>query len=217
MKNNEQGEEQTIKLAEDMEKSFSYVNDFSKATNLRLYILEHSLHVEELVSTALGYILEIDWKKSKSFGYSSVSLSFNQKALIIQDLKGLDKNDIEKLSCFMAIRNKFAHVKSVNTFEDFFNSGKNGSDVKKSLIKFYPIENSIIDDDLKFKISFFRLFLDICTFLLSKVLKHEYERGRKDFSKEYFSSILTELGNIEVGEEILKRALTRTKVNLNID
>lgn len=199
-----------------MEKTFSYINDFSASTNLRLYILEHALHVEELVSTALGYILSIDWKKSKSFGYSSVALSFNQKVLIIQDLKGLDKNDIQKLSDFMAIRNKFAHVKSINTFQNFFNSGRNASDVRKNLNKFYPIENSSINDELKYKICFYKLFLDISLILVNKIKKHEYERGRKDFSHEYFVSVLTELGKVENGEKILELALMRTKENLDI-
>lgn len=200
-----------------MEETFSYINDFSSSNNLRLYILEHALHVEELVSTALGYILGIDWEKSKSFGYGSVALSFNQKVLIIQDLKGLDKNDTQKLSDFMAIRNKFAHVKTIITFQDFFKSGKNPTDVRKNLIKFYPIENSSINDELKYKICFYKLFLDISLILVNKVEKHEYERGRKDFSHEYFISILTELGNVENGEEILQRALIRTKENLDIN
>ena len=199
-----------------MEKKYSFINDFSDSTNLRLYILEHALHVEELVSTALGYILGIEWKNSKSFGYSSAALSFNQKVVIIQDLKGFDKNDIQKLSDFMAIRNKFAHVKSINTFQDFFDSGKNAKDVQKNLIKFYPIDNSSINDELKYKVCFYKLFLEISLIILNKVAKHEYERGRKDFSREYFISILTELGNVENGENILQSALIRVKEKLDL-
>jgi hypothetical protein len=53
--------------------------------------------------------------------------------------------------------------------------------------------------------------------LVNKVAKHEYERGRKDFSQEYFTSVLTELGNVENGEKILQNALTRAKENLDIN
>lgn len=56
---------------------------FSKSDNLRLYIIEHTLHIEILVSEAIEHLLCIDYKTSKPFGYGSSALSFNQKYLVI--------------------------------------------------------------------------------------------------------------------------------------
>ncbi|WP_146171823.1 hypothetical protein [Flavobacterium magnum] len=190
-------------------KDYSYINDISKADDLRLYVIEHALHIEKLASETIGYILGIDWKNSKSFGNGSTALSFNQKIQIIQDLKGLDKIDIQKFSDFMGIRNKFAHVLSIKTFDDFFNSGKNGADVKKNLIKYYGFENSEIDEGLKNKIYFYRLFSDLLQILTQKIAKHEFERGKKAFTSEYLLSVLSEVGNLENGDDVLKKAFKK--------
>ena len=66
--------------------------EFSKQENLRFYIIEHTIEIEELISETLGKILGINYLESKSFGFKSSSFSFNQKAQIIQDLRGMEKN-----------------------------------------------------------------------------------------------------------------------------
>lgn len=77
---------------------FSEINIISKAIDLRLYIIENALHVEEFISWTLGHLLNIDWKNSKSFGYGSTALSFNQKVQIVQDINGLSSDQIIKLT-----------------------------------------------------------------------------------------------------------------------
>lgn len=98
---------------------------------LRSFIIEYSILIEELISKTLGELLKVDWKKSKSFGFGSTSLSFNQKAQIVQDIKGFDSMDSKKNRHFIFIRNKFAHVREIETFDDLFEKTSNGNDVKK--------------------------------------------------------------------------------------
>lgn len=192
---------------------YSYINGFSKANDLRLYIIEHALYIEKLASVTLGHILGIDWKNSKSFGNGSTALSFNQKIQIIQDLKDLNNVDIQKFSDFMGIRNKFAHVLSIKTFDDFFNSGKNGINIRKNLVKYYDLKNLEIEKDLKNKIYFYRLFFDLLTILSQTIAKHETQTGKKDFAYEYLLSILSEVGNLENGDNLLKKAFEKIDQN----
>jgi len=106
-----------------------------KEINTRTYVIERTILVEFLISRTIGTILNIDWKESKSFGHSSSSLSFNQKVQIIQDLKGLPKETVQKLTCLMNIRNKFAHVFEASNFKSFFENFSVGKQVEKNLKK----------------------------------------------------------------------------------
>ena len=92
----------------------------STAKDVRLCVIENSIFVEELASHVLGKILNIDWKNSKSFGYGSTCLSFSQKLQLIQDIEGIDKEDLKAISSLAQMRNKFAHVSHINSFETLF-------------------------------------------------------------------------------------------------
>ena len=102
----------------------------STSENIRLYILEYTLYIEELISETIGTILNIDWQKSKSFGFSSSALSFNQKVIIIQDFKNITSEVKKKFNYLMSIRNKFAHVRHIETYSDFYNSAGDGIQIK---------------------------------------------------------------------------------------
>lgn len=67
----------------------------SNHENLRLCIIENCIFIEERISKVLGEILNIDWKESKSFGFSSSGLGFNQKLHLIMDIKGLESNELK--------------------------------------------------------------------------------------------------------------------------
>ena len=187
------------------------INIISKSEDLRLYILEHTILIEENISICLGNLLNIDWKNSKSFGFSSSALSFNQKVQIIQDIQGLDKIEIQKLSDLMSIRNKFAHVRSIITFEDFFLSGANGQNVKKNLDKWYVDETSIDFDnaELKYKNYFFLLAVEVTLIIWMKNLNYGFQENRKN--KEIQRNII----QLEVLENELKK-LPGGKFILNI-
>jgi len=74
---------------------------FSKTDNIRLYVIEHTLHIETLISEAIGSLLGVDYKESKSFGFGSSALSFSQKVQIVQDIKGLESEMAKKLTCLI--------------------------------------------------------------------------------------------------------------------
>ncbi|WP_111710116.1 hypothetical protein [Lutibacter citreus] len=158
-----------------MTKKHSYIYKNSNAENLRLYIIELTLQIEKTTSQVLGDFLNIDWKNSNSLGHKSVALSFNQKIQLIQDIKGLNKNDRKMFTDLMTIRNKFAHIDEIRTFKDFFNLGSNGTSVKKNLDnwyskKYYNPENN--DEEFKYRVFFHWLFLDIMFILIKKVGEH---------------------------------------------
>lgn len=79
----------------------------------------------------LGNILNINWKNSKPFGHASTSLGFFQKLQLIQDIKGIEKEDLKKLTCLANIRNKFAHVSEINSFERLFSDSGVGREIQK--------------------------------------------------------------------------------------
>ncbi|POY38787.1 hypothetical protein C3L50_11680 [Flavobacterium alvei] len=83
-------------------------------------VIELSVKTEEAVNLILSKLLGIKPEESRSFGNSSQALSFNAKANLLLDLNQLDKLQREKFQIFMEIRNKFAHLNSVDTFEKCF-------------------------------------------------------------------------------------------------
>jgi len=197
---------------------FSYLNSYSNAENLRLYILEHTLNIEEITSKTLGYILNIDSQKSKSFGHGSTSLSFNQKVQIIQDLKGLNTTDIKKLSCLMTIRNKFAHVLSIKTFQSLFENGKSGNTIKNELDKWYlNVHPGIANQDFEFryKICFYYLFLDVNFILSNKIGEHAMEQGKKIAQLDFLNAIKNEVQNSIDGRELVAKVATRLREEID--
>ena len=109
------------------------IHIFSQTENVRLYVIEHTLHIETLISEAIGSLLGVDYENSKSFGFGSSALSFSQKVQIVQDIKGLESEMTKKLTCLMNIRNKFAHVQIVDSFDKLFEVAKNGNQIKNQL------------------------------------------------------------------------------------
>lgn len=96
-------------------------------------VIELSVSHEEFVNLILAKLLGIKLEDSKSFGTTSQALSFNAKANLLLDLKYLDKIEIEKFQIFMEIRNKFAHLSAVDTFEKCFSLTENYNRLKKIL------------------------------------------------------------------------------------
>ena len=187
------------------------INIVSKAENLRLYILEHMLQLEESVSSALGNLLDIEWKKSKSFGFGSTSLSFNQKVQIIQDLRNLDKKEVQKLTNLMIIRNKFAHVKSIETFQDLFNMGNVGKDLKRDFDKWYKEwepepETEFGDFENKYKFCFFFLYVETTIILAFKTVNFRHEEKQALENKIHLAALRKELLDFPGGKYFLRIA-----------
>lgn len=195
------------------------MNQISNAENLRLYILENTIYVEELLCQTLGNLLDIDWKKSKSFGFDSTALSFNQKIHIIQDIKGISKIEINKLEKLLQIRNKFAHVKSIENFSDLFTIAKNGNEIKNSLHKWYSnVHENKENEEIKFKEYFSQLIMDTCLLLIKIVIDNAKEKGVKmgneDYQKIYIKVAEEEIANSNNGNEIFDRINKKMEIEI---
>jgi hypothetical protein len=165
--------------------------------NERLFVIEKSILIDESMSEIIGKILNIDWKKSKSFGYTSSALSFNQKVQIIQDIKGIEKEDLKKLTCLMYIRNKFAHVLNIRSFEDLFTKSDTGKEKQTNIIKWYFGTYKIPDIPPKhlekvYLLCFSHLIVDIIEFLYKILGNHYYALGEIDGEKQYKDEFLNE-------------------------
>ena len=176
--------------------------------NLRLCIIENTIVIEEFVSKSICSILDIVPNTSKSFGFSSSALSFNQKVQIIQDIKGIDKEVIKKFTCLTNIRNKFAHVLSIDSFDNLFTLSKNGKDIKKSLERWYQ---SLIDNEHPefYRLCFYLLIQELIEFLFMLLKNDMYNKGYKvgrNEAQKLFSEVLSnEVEKLPNHKEIFER------------
>jgi len=97
----------------------------------RAFVVEMSVKIEHLLNLIMAQLLGVKHENTRSFGNSSQALSFNAKANLLLDLNYLDKENRLKFQIFMEIRNKFAHVYSIDTFEKCFIQTKNYNQLKK--------------------------------------------------------------------------------------
>ncbi len=188
---------------------------FSKAKETRYYVIDHAVYIEELVSYTLGHLLNIEWEKSKSLGFSSESMSFSQKATLIKDIQGVPKNIKIALKEFMEIRNKFAHVKSISTFQEFTRTSKERLKVMSDLLRKY--EGGNIEESLenRYKYSFFKLTEEIYNFLLNLIFstlgKRVEEKTIIERNKELLDILKEEVSNFPEATEIWDKAIKRMK------
>ena len=126
----------------------------------RLTVLNYSLKLENISSTSLAFILDIEngeIKNSKSLGNKSSSLSFNQKVNLLLDNKSINKSEKFKLESFMAIRNQFMHNLGIESYKDVFD---NIHGLQTKIIKLYPEVFSNEDLEKNLETSVERLFFD---------------------------------------------------------
>ncbi|WBX72868.1 hypothetical protein PG913_08115 [Tenacibaculum pacificus] len=188
----------------------------SQTDSVRLYVIEHTLHIETLISEAIGSLLGVEYEKSKSFGFGSTALSFSQKVQIIQDIKGLESEMTKKLTCLMNIRNKFAHVQEVDSFEKLFEIAKNGTQIKNQLEKWNNLDDKNDEDDTH-KFLFFKLAEEITKMLWELQVTERSTKAvlqaESDFQKsqlESFKEIMAESENpAQINEEVLSRTIKK--------
>lgn len=162
----------------------------------RLCVIENSIFIEELASRVLGNILDIDWKTSRSFGSGSGCLSFAQKLQLIQDIKGIDKEDLKKITCLSTIRNKFAHVSSINSFEALFADPKVGTESKKLFLKWYFDKDGLTGIhptkiEFVFRLCFYMLVNSVIQALLKISDAHLYNKGVHEGKREVQEQLLS--------------------------
>lgn len=195
----------------------------SISEDLRLCIIENCIFIEELISHTLGTILNIEWKESKSFGFSSSALSFNQKMQIVSDIKGLTKPESEKLITLMNIRNKFAHMSEIQTFASLFSLTKVGEDIKKKFEKWYFDDKGISDipetkHETVLRWCFYMLVHQIAEILLRISGEHMFELGKIEGKKQATELLNQELLNglkkLDGGQEFINEIYTKVEIEL---
>jgi len=188
--------------------------------NLRLCIIENCIFIEETISFALGTVLNIDWKESKSFGFGSTALSFNQKVQIIMDIKGLDRKELKQLTTLMNIRNKFAHLSEIKTFEDLFLRTKVGKEIKRNFNEWYFDKNGVSDIPTQnheqiYRLCFYLLVHNVAEILIKLSGDHMYELGaidgKMEFIKKLNHELIESIIEIEGGKELLGGILYKLK------
>lgn len=125
----------------------------------RSMVIEYSVKFEYNLSYILCKLLDIDISKSKSFGNTSSSLSFDGKSNLLMDINVIDKKDKVKLQKLSEIRNQFAHNKDASDFTKCY-SYLNGA--KDFLFKQYGQKlDTTIDTESQNKELFQNLIKDL--------------------------------------------------------
>lgn len=93
--------------------------------------MELSVRQEHLLNVILAKLFRTSPDETRSFGTTNQALNFHAKANLLFDLNYLDKNQREKFQIFMEIRNKFAHLHEIDTFEKCFSMLGNYNRLKK--------------------------------------------------------------------------------------
>ena len=176
-----------------------FSEDFKIASinkDLRLCVIENAIFIEELASRVIGNILNIDWKNSKSFGHTSSSLSFFQKLQLIQDIKGIEKEELKKITCIANIRNKFAHVSEICSFDKLFSESSVGKEIQNNFLKWYFDKdgyNGVDPNKIEFvnRLCFYLLINDVITILLKISDSHFYNLGVHEGKREVQEQLLT--------------------------
>ncbi|MBL0744831.1 hypothetical protein [Chryseolinea lacunae] len=106
-------------------------------------VLDNSLFLEERINKLLAELLQIDAPNSISLSNKDSALSFNTKVGLLIDIGALEKDERQKFMYFMAIRNKFMHVRSVFTFSQCFSTVDG---LEKYLRKHYIASDSLSNE-----------------------------------------------------------------------
>ena len=107
------------------------MTDNNQNLSPRAFTVEMSVKIEHILNVIMAQLLGVKHEGTKSFGNSSQALSFNAKANLLLDLNYLNKEQRLKFQIFIEIRNKFAHIHSVDTFEKCFAQTNNYNQLKK--------------------------------------------------------------------------------------
>ena len=151
----------------------------------RTYVVEMSVKIEHLLNVIISRLLGVNQDKSRSFGTSSFALSFNAKANLLLDLNYLNKEQGNKFQLLMEVRNKFAHVYSVDTFEKCFALTKNYNQLKK----LFGIDEDGENQEKDMEYMFISLSLDITNTLKEIGDKIYSEMAVKYTQRRFFEAI----------------------------
>ena len=143
-------------------------------------VIEKGVSLEAGISSLIGMLLDIDVENSLSLGSKSSSLSLNAKVSLLSDLKFVPNEIIWQFQIFAEIRNKFAHLQSVDSFVKCFDILK---DKKKKFVSTFG-EKIKKDTDEEIKLSMCFSFLCVSLGIwLNLILKKASFNKEQDFKK----------------------------------
>ena len=160
------------------------------ASKTRFFVVEQSVMIEEFLSFTMCKLLGIDETKSKSFGYGTNALGFNQKITLVQDKQDIPPEIKQKFDVLMQIRNKFAHFKSIDSFDKFFKIPKY-VEVKKKLEKWYSKNDEKYDNiEIQYKTYYHQLTNELFYYLFNLILVHEKHDVQNDLNQKWNEKFL---------------------------
>lgn len=159
------------------------MTDNNQNLSSRAFTIEMSVKIEHILNVIFTQLLGVKHEGTKSFGNSSQALSFNAKANLLLDLNYLNKEQRLKFQIFMEIRNKFAHIHSVDTFEKCFKQTNNYNKLKK--LFGIDEEGESLEKDMEYM--FIALSMDIAM-ALNKIK----DRIHREMAVKYTQRRLTE-------------------------
>lgn len=147
---------------------------------IRGQVIEKGVSLEAGISGLIGILLDIDVENSLSLGSKNTSLSLNAKVNLLSGLKFVPKEIIWQFQTFAEIRNKFAHLQSVDSFVKCFEIL---ADKKNKFIKTFGEK---VEDDVEEEIKLSVCFSFLCISLglwLDLILKKAAFNKAQDFKK----------------------------------
>ncbi|WP_027388796.1 hypothetical protein [Chryseobacterium gregarium] len=193
----------------------------------RALIIEYGTILESGTSSALSHLLGLKIGESKSFGMTSYALSFNNKFTLMSDLTVAEKDIQNKFQLFAEIRNKFAHIFEVNSYEKFCSINSEYKKKGEKLIDTYTKDIEGVEDmeekDLEFvfQLCFIRLAQDLIKYLEDIIAKYQhdkgYEKGTHDTKEDLLNSFVLESSKTDEGRELLLKVVCEMKAKLNKD
>ncbi|MEB2782169.1 hypothetical protein U3A58_17385 [Algoriphagus sp. C2-6-M1] len=114
----------------------------------------------------------------------------------------------------MSIRNKFAHLDDIDSFQNYFSIIKSSKDRKKELISWFPKLRwyaQDVDVERLYKYAFFLLTLDLNSKLIDIEASHVFEKGKSlgavEALEDFMSTTRDKLSKTKEGEEMLEEII----------
>lgn len=184
------------------------INNYMPET--RNIVVQYATMLDEICSYSLSQLLQIDQDNSVSFGYKGQALSFNSKITLLYDIAGTDAILKSKFKVFAEIRNKFAHVFSVSSFDALRKLDKDQERNCNKILEWYTLDlKEYPDQEFRHIISYILLFKELEDYTLQIVAKDQERRGYeagKFNSLQIFQEVVSkELLKLPEGLEIYKK------------
>lgn len=164
-----------------MKSGKSAIKDYN--IDLRSYVLNLALSVEELSTLIVKSLLRKVKTDSKTLGNKSSSLTLKNKIDILYDLGDLENKTYNKIIRFMEIRNQFIHNPECNSFTDL-------EIISTELTNYLKrdFQNNIQNQEDSYVESFKQLHIHVFGELL--ILLGEYKDGEQEEVNRYMNSLL---------------------------